>query len=244
MFFNKSSSRDFGLPSRRLTTVLARIFRPAIEVIVLLLFRLKRIGVKIPEREEHAWEMVYIAAVALGVTLELAMIPVSLLEAINSANEVQRFKLQVDQFHKANLELEKQIQPRNISAEQRAQIVAELGRDKKSESVKLDFGVGDEDSERFVYAAEIESVLRESGFDVHNELGNLRLGGAVTLYFGLIMHVLDLRNAPVTAVSIVNAFRGAGVQIDAFADPTMPTNTFKIIVGHKPMSSQMPQIAR
>jgi hypothetical protein len=126
------------------------------------------------------------------------------------------------------LELRQKVTPRAVSAEQRKHLISALRQAPKG-SVQVLCVLGD--GEGFAFAAQIDGVLKESGWPVSDLLqGAFGPRNPV----GIFMRVKSASTAPPHAAALQHAFESAGIPLPAGEDPTLAEGLTQIVVGNKP----------
>jgi len=126
------------------------------------------------------------------------------------------------------LELQRHMQPRRISAEQRARLLAILTHGPKGK-VSINCVLGD--GEGHTFANEIDAVLKASGWETTGVNQGVYSGGN-PVGFGII--VRSGIGAPPYAVVLQRAFFSIGIPMDGAENPQLAEGDVQILVGNKP----------
>jgi len=176
------------------------------------------------------WEDIWESALIIGLALELIALPENL-------SEVARLNVISEKLRSTNLVLEAQVlelktkqSPRTITSEQRASLIKCLDDCPKGKvfimASVLDFEATD-------YAAQIESVLTNSGFEVTRPTGFR--GDSVLAVSSVGMHLIvkDRMKAPAHAGPVQRCFIGIGIPLMGVApdDPNFESNRVEIVIG-------------
>lgn len=235
LIFSKKTE-DFKLPRNKFFLALLDSFQPAIEALVRFLTRRRWFGVPISEKQEHGWEIVYVSAVAFGVCIELAIIPFSLWESINSAKEAEKLaqtnlvlQTKVEELRQGNLKLEKQIQPRRISPEAR-QTILRFFKPRSAGSVEMILRTSD--LEPLVFGLQIADVLHECRFNVTT---NPALAGGPVV--DGILYIVSTNGLPQHGVAVAQAFRQSNIPgpFSEMTNSLKEPGYFGIWIGFKPL---------
>jgi hypothetical protein len=126
--------------------------------------------------------------------------------------------------------LKLEILPRTIPPEKRTALTNCLSRCPKGRVFIL---AGVFDPEATAYAAQIENVLTNSGFEAIRPVGFGPESILSSSEFGLTMSVKDLWNAPIHAKAIHRCFMDCGISmsVKSQGDTYFGTNRVEIIVG-------------
>ena len=130
---------------------------------------------------------------------------------------------------KSLLELQIRMQPRRISPEQRARLIAILAQGPKGK-VSINCVLGD--GEGHTFANDIDDVLKASGWETTGVNQAVFGGGGNPVGFFLRIH--DAVTAPPSAVLLQRAFFSVGLPIDGVVLPSLTEGTIEILVGNKP----------
>jgi hypothetical protein len=129
----------------------------------------------------------------------------------------------------ALLALQRRMEPRRISPEQRARLIEILSHSPKGKVV-IDCVLGDAEGQTF--ANDIEGVLKASGWEAGTNQGVYSGGNPVG--FGIL--VRNAATAPQYATILQKAFFAIGIPLAGAERPDLPEGTVQIVVGNKPSS--------
>ena len=126
---------------------------------------------------------------------------------------------------RALLQLRESLKDRTISPAQQKILVTAL-RGAPSGAVDIWWTASDTDS--FGLAMQMVEIFKESGWPAATD--RFATGGTGT---GFFIAVHDHTNAPAYAVSIQNAYKLIGIDMNGFSKPDIPEGSAQIFIGHK-----------
>jgi hypothetical protein len=126
------------------------------------------------------------------------------------------------------LELQRRIQPRTLSTEQKSRLGLLLSSSVKAK-VQVWTLMGDDEARDF--AQEIIDVFNASGWPPIQGM-NLRMSTR-TSPVGMVMGIHDSANVPPSAVAIQQAFFAVGLSMPGIIDSHVPAGEIQIMVGRK-----------
>ena len=129
---------------------------------------------------------------------------------------------------RALLQLQRRMEPRRISADQRARLVEILSNGPKGK-VSINCVLGDAEGQAF--ADDIDSVLKASGWDNSGVNQGVYSGGN-PVGFGIV--VRSAIDAPPYAVTLQRAFFSIGIPMAGAEKLDVPEGAVEILVGNKP----------
>ena len=142
----------------------------------------------------------------------------------------QQTLLELERERVARLKLEEKLRPRNITQEERQKLLGLLANGPKGRVFVVP-KTFDEEAEE--YAAQIKTVLKDSGYAVEEWKRRRPFSFGRS---GAFMWVKDFSNPPVHAAHIQHAFKEIGVTLDGYGntDVVPDQDTVVIAVGAKP----------
>ncbi len=129
---------------------------------------------------------------------------------------------------KSLLELQRHMQPRRISPEQRARLVAILAQGPKGK-VSINCVLGD--GEGHTFANDVDSALKASGWETDGVNQGVYSGGN-PIGFGIVVH--SAITAPPYAATLQRAFFSVGLPLGGMENGQFPEGKVDILVGNKP----------
>lgn len=157
-------------------------------------------------------------------------------EAANAKLSQQKVELELgkQQERAANaerslLELQRRVEPRRLSPEQRTRLIAVLSSGPRG-PVSVTCVLGDSDGCPF--AEQIKEVLTASGWTDVDGVNQAVFGGGSPIGFGII--VRSAVTAPSFAGHLQQAFFSIGLPLGGVEKADAPEGVVQIIVGHKP----------
>lgn len=128
----------------------------------------------------------------------------------------------------ALLQVQRRIEPRKISADQRARLVEILSHGPKGR-VAINCVLGDGEGQAF--ANDIDAVLKASGWESAGVKQGAYSGGN-PIGFGIL--VRNAMSAPAYAAALQRAFFSIGMPMGGAEDSKIPDGAVEILVGNKP----------
>jgi hypothetical protein len=129
---------------------------------------------------------------------------------------------------RALLVLQRRMEPRRISSEQRTRLIERLSRGPKGK-VSISCVLGD--GEGLAFANDIEEVLKVSGWPSEGVSQSV-FQGSNPVGFGIIVH--SAAKAPPYAQLLQQAFFSIGIPMGGAEKPDVPEDAVQILVGNKP----------
>ncbi len=126
------------------------------------------------------------------------------------------------------LQLQRRIEPRRISADEKTRLVETLSRGPKGK-VSINCVLGDGEGQAF--ANDIDGVLKASGWE-STGVSQSAYSGGNPVGFGIIIR--SAMNAPPYAIALQHAFFSVGIPLAGVENSQLPEGAVEIVVGNKP----------
>jgi hypothetical protein len=146
------------------------------------------------------WEIFWEYVLILGLGIELCALAVSIPEDL-------KLSQRIEELRKANDELEAKMQPRIITARQRADFKTSLANIRKGQ-VKI--GVRNPDNETLDFVEQVHDLLVDSGFIIESQMNYPGSLVKIRNYASIGIFINSLTNVPPYALPLFEAFTNIG----------------------------------
>lgn len=151
-------------------------------------------------------------------------------DAAEAKSEMAKQQTRAATAEHSLLQLQRRMEPRRISTDQKTRLIAMLSHGPKGKAV-IGCVVGDADG--CTLAEDIAGVLKASGWETGVNQ-NVYTGGPPPV--GISVHIRNGATVPPSAILIQQAFFSVGISLPGVIDPAINEGIVEIVVGNKPQS--------